>query len=199
MMAWIVAALRLPAVGRCGPHSAGETETVTEPEDAAASQAPPKKSPVGGKLALGAGYGKLFDVAMFGPEVSGAIGGETPNGPGGTAFGGYATLTYERARSSNGLQANNVRALVTGEWILGRVRIGGGLHLQYLGLERKSGVLDSRVSDGHVIWRLGVGLHGSVSVDLVKFDAGALYVSATPELTLPLPLSNVSGAIGFRL
>ncbi len=183
------------------------TPPLPPPEAAPVDEAPrevgpspdaPKNRP-SARLAVGGGYGRLFDVRMVGPEVSLSGGVEASRGPGRAPVAVVGTLTGERATSPNGLTAYNARGLATIELVLGRARLGAGIHVQYFALARKSGIFDARTDDGAVITRLGVGAHLSASVDVVEIDRSAIYLSVTPELTYPLPLSNVSGAIGFRL
>jgi hypothetical protein len=151
------------------------------------------------RLALGGGYGRLFDVRMTGPEVSVAGAVEIGRGQGHVPIALVGTVTGERAGSPNGLTAYNLRTLGTVEVVEGRARIGVGVHLQYFALRRNSGIYDERTGDGATIERLGIGVHVTASLDVFTFDRSALYLSVTPELTYPLPLSNVSGAVGFRL
>jgi hypothetical protein len=146
---------------------------------------PPRRTTYSGFLSGGAALRRLFSL----PLDTGVVG---------LGFGadfGHVGLNllgdYERGRADRGLQLSIVRVGVSGEGVFGRFRMGVGLDL--------SNVTVLRVTDGSTINRFGAGLFATTSLDVVRFDALALYLGLRGDLDLSAAVKGGSLALGFRL
>ncbi|MEO8877750.1 MAG: hypothetical protein ABI461_19305 [Polyangiaceae bacterium] len=129
----------------------------------------------------GPSVGRLIDIPFWGGEVSGGLGVR------------YRTVSvlfdahYARGRTDFDLGTQWGGLRTTFLWTPGRLRIGGGFDVVYLGIDRSySG------SIGHV----GAGGFAHLGVDVVRFDEGAIEIAFRPEATLfTSEIGAVSGTL----
>ncbi len=144
----------------------------------------PSKPTYAGLASGGASYRRLFGVPLYTGVASLGFGVDSGH------LALYARGEYEGGRTDHGLQIRVIRVGGSAEGIFDRFRIGAGLSV--------SSVSFFRVTHREPIERVGVGLFGTTSFDIARFDDHALYLGVRGDLDFSASMYGVSAAFGFR-
>jgi len=141
----------------------------------------------GGKVSVSGGYGHIYSVPFYGVGLGGELGADLTK-----SIGLYGGIHYERSRTEYGLPVHFGQLGMTVEGILDWVRLGGGIHLAYFGLER--------ASDHSELDKFGIGIHLVFSVDVVHTREFSLYLALKPQIDFlgKDKTPNVHAAFGVR-
>jgi hypothetical protein len=134
----------------------------------------------------GAAYRRIFDSHFTGADLRIAIGGA------GQDFEVYAYGSGMFAATEFGLRIRVYSLGAMGEYALGRLRLGAGLHVSYLAY--------TRATNGDVVGNVAVGAHALASVDAFQIDPHGVFVGAdlTADWLGKLVVWGPTGLVGFR-
>jgi len=158
MMAW-------PCAARGDEPQAPSART--EPVE----KAQPAPGGINGRFAVTGGYGRIFSIPFYGVGVGAELGSDVTR-----SVGIYGGLYYERARTEYGLPINFGTLGITVEGIFDRLRLGAGIHGTYFGL--------IRISNDSDLDKLGIGLHFTLSVDIIHSREFNLYIGVRPQFDI---------------
>lgn len=166
------------------PHIASAQET-----PALVKSSGPEDPSTGFRMKFGAGWAHrtLFTIPVNAADVSIALGGDLTR-----HVGLYGNANYFHGSSGYGLTTNGFGMGMSVDFIFDPVRLSAGAGVRRLALAPATG--------GDDIGATGVGIFGSVSVDLWKPEGHALYLGATYSADV-LNGEVVHGptlALGFR-
>lgn len=116
-----------------------------------------------------------------------------------------ALALVEPGRTDHGIAMTRVVIGGSCEFHFGPLFLGGGPHATWFGATRKSaGPAGSFEAAESVIWRLGLGMHAMVGVDIHATKHGGIFTAVRADAdallaitSTPVPYGSVSGVIGL--
>jgi hypothetical protein len=132
----------------------------------------------------GASYRRLYAMPFATGVATVGVGSDSEH------LGLWAHGDYEGGRLDHGLGLRIIRVGGGADWIVGRLRLGGGVDL--------SSVSVRRATNGTTIDQFGPGVFAGSSVDLVAFRDHALVLGARGDFDVLAHTLGASGSLGLR-